>query len=336
MKYKKLIILCKGDSVTGGSELVHQLCHELSNLNRKAYVCYYPFHIKYKIPDEYGIYNVEQCDFEDNNENIIILPEVSTRYAWKIKKSMTGVWWLSVDNYYRKKRDNAVKDQIKYLKDLIRLRLMPIFLMRKYLHFVQSQFAFEHLKDHNLTSNLLSDYLNPIHFKEHNIIKENIILYNPVKGKKITQKLIYDNKDFNFIALEKLTNEQVQMLFERAKLYIDFGNHPGKDRMPREAVMANCCIITGKRGSAKNNIDIPILSKYKLDDHDDIDNNLFRSIVNNIFSNFEMNLNNYTDYKNKIINEKDVFQKQVKTIFTKILEETNFHERRITEYNDEK
>ena len=99
MKNKKLIILCKGNSVTGGSELVHQLCHELSSINRKAYVCYYPFDIDYKIPKEYKIYNVEQCDFEDSSENIIILPEVSTKYAWKIEKSMIGIWWLSVDNY---------------------------------------------------------------------------------------------------------------------------------------------------------------------------------------------------------------------------------------------
>ena len=30
------------------------------------------------------------------------------------------------------------------------------------------------------------------------------------------------------------------------KLYIDFGGFPGKDRLPREAVMHDCCIITGK------------------------------------------------------------------------------------------
>tara|TARA_X000000950_G_scaffold288265_1_gene404188 strand:- start:136 stop:1104 length:969 start_codon:yes stop_codon:yes gene_type:complete len=321
MKYKKLIIFCKGNSVTGGSELVHQLCHELSNLNLKSYICYYPFHNNYEIPNEYSIYNLEQCDLEDDPENIIILPEVATKFAWGIKKSKIGIWWLSVDNYYRKKRDNFFKDQIKYLKDLIRLRLMPIFLMKKYLHFVQSKYAYDHLKNQNLSPDYLSDYLNPIHFRENKVVKENIILYNPVKGKKVTQKLINDNKDFNFIALEKLTNKQVQELFNRAKLYIDFGNHPGKDRMPREAVMANCCIITGVRGSAKNNIDIPILTKYKFNDQELIDNNLFRSLVISIFSNYAENLFNFTDYKKSIINEKTIFQNQVKNIFTKILYE---------------
>ena len=321
MKYKKLIILCKGNSVTGGSELVHQFCHELSKLNLKSGICYYPLHNSYDIPVEYSIYDVEQCGLEDIPENIIILPEVSTKYAWEIKNSKIGIWWLSVDNYYRMKRDNIFKDKIKYLKDLIRLRLMPIFLMKKYLHFVQSKFAYDHLKQHKLASDYLSDYLNPVHFNENKAPKENIILYNPVKGKKITQKLIDNNKDYNFIALENLNNIQVQGLFNKAKLYIDFGNHPGKDRMPREAIMANCCIITGMRGSASNEIDIPILAKYKFYDLEPIDNNLFRSLVNNIFSQFEENLRNFTKYKKLIICEKKIFQKQVKSIFTKILHE---------------
>ncbi len=321
MKYKKLIILCKGDSITGGSELVHQLCHELSKLNFNSNISYYPFHNEYRIPNEYSIYDVEQCDLEDSPENIILLPEVATKYAWNIKKSKIGIWWLSVDNYYRKKRDNLLKDRIKYFKDLIRLRLMPIFLMKKYLHLVQSKFAHDHLKNYNLSSDYLSDYLNPVHFKENKVTKENIILYNPVKGKKVTQKLIDNNKDYNFIALENLNNIQVQELFNRAKLYIDFGNHPGKDRMPREAIMANCCIITGKRGSASNEVDIPILHKYKFNDLKLIDNSLFRSLVNNIFTDFEANLCNFNNYKKSIISEKSIFQKQVKTIFTKILYE---------------
>ena len=50
MKYNKLIILCKGNSVTGGSELVHQFCHELSKLNLKSRICYYPLDNSYEIP----------------------------------------------------------------------------------------------------------------------------------------------------------------------------------------------------------------------------------------------------------------------------------------------
>ena len=48
-----------------------------------------------------------------------------------------------------------------------------------------------------------------------------------------------------------MTPEQVVDLMSESKVYIDFGNHPGKDRIPREAVINGCCVITGVRGSAR-------------------------------------------------------------------------------------
>ena len=33
------------------------------------------------------------------------------------------------------------------------------------------------------------------------------------------------------------------------QVYIDFGHHPGQDRLPREAVQCGCVVITGTRGS---------------------------------------------------------------------------------------
>ena len=35
-----------------------------------------------------------------------MLPEVATKFAYKIKSAKIAIWWLSVDNYYRKKGDN--------------------------------------------------------------------------------------------------------------------------------------------------------------------------------------------------------------------------------------
>ena len=173
--------------------------------------------------------------------------------------------------------------------------------MKNYYHFVQSEYAYRHLKDNNLDSLFLSDYLNPAHLVNSETIKENIILYNPVKGIKITQKLINDNKDFKFVALENLTIREVQKLFQKAKLYIDFGNHPGKDRMPREAAMANCCVITGRKGSAGNENDIPIPNKYKFNDKLLLDNAAFRSLVGAIFDNHTHHLNDFVVYKDSIM-----------------------------------
>ena len=318
-KYKKLIILCKGDSVTGGSELVHQFCHELNSLSLDSSIAYYPLSEKYLVPEEYSIYDVKLSKLEDEHDNIIMLPEVATKFAYKIKTAKIAIWWLSVDNYYRKKGDNLIKDSVKYYKDLLRLRLVPLMLMKNYFHFVQSSYAKDHLSMRGLESEFLSDYLNPIHFNQSSKIKEDIILYNPVKGAKITKGLISANRDFTFIPLEKLSNIQVQDLFKRAKVYIDFGNHPGKDRMPREAAMADCCIITGKRGSANNSIDVPIPQKYKFDDSKSVDNSMFRQIVLDIFSDYQKNVLNFSKYKDIIKNEQTIFKNQVSKIFKNLL-----------------
>lgn len=52
---------------------------------------------------------------------------------------------------------------------------------------------------------------------------------------------------------------------ECIKKMLDFGNHPGKDRLPREAAISGCCIITGKCGSAGNNIDVNIPDQFKFE-----------------------------------------------------------------------
>ena len=274
---------------------------------------------KYLVPEEYSIYDVKLSKLEDEHDNIIMLPEVATKFAYKIKTAKIAIWWLSVDNYYRKKGDNLIKDSVKYYKDLLRLRLVPLMLMKNYFHFVQSSYAKDHLSMRGLESEFLSDYLNPIHFNQSSKIKEDIILYNPVKGAKITKGLISANRDFTFIPLEKLSNIQVQDLFKRAKVYIDFGNHPGKDRMPREAAMADCCIITGKRGSANNSIDVPIPQKYKFDDSKSVDNSMFRQIVLDIFSDYQKNVLNFGKYKDIIKNEQTIFKNQVSKIFKNLL-----------------
>ena len=90
-KYKKLVVLCKGNSVTGGSELVHQLCHELNSLSLDSSIAYYPLDEKYSIPEEYSIYDVKLSKLDDEHENIIMLPEVATKFAYKIKLSLIHI-----------------------------------------------------------------------------------------------------------------------------------------------------------------------------------------------------------------------------------------------------
>ena len=62
----------------------------------------------------------------------------------------------------------------------------------------------------------------------------------------------------------KLSPEQVQAMLKKAKVYIDFGGHPGMDRIPREAALAGCIVVTNREGSAAFRQDVPIPSQYKI------------------------------------------------------------------------
>ena len=50
----------------------------------------------------------------------------------------------------------------------------------------------------------------------------------------------------------------------RGQVYIDFGHHPGQDRLPREAAACGCLVVTGTRGSAGFHADVPLPPALKL------------------------------------------------------------------------
>ena len=63
-----------------------------------------------------------------------------------------------------------------------------------------------------------------------------------------------------------MTRNEIIRLLQRVKIYIDFGNHSGKDRIPRETAILKCCVMTGLRGSAKYKEDVNIPFDYKFED----------------------------------------------------------------------
>ena len=72
--------------------------------------------------------------------------------------------------------------------------------------------------------------------------------------------------DINWVPLQNMTRSELVNVMRVAKVFVDFGYHPGKDRLPRECAANGCCVITGMRGSANYFEDVPIPSKYKFDE----------------------------------------------------------------------
>lgn len=182
----------------------------------------------------------------------------------------------------------------------------------------QSHYAFEHFKELN-PKYYLSDYLNEDFLKTQTDLtkKENIVVYNPKKGFAFTKKLIEGVKDIKFVPLINMTRYEVIRTLQKAKVYIDFGNHPGRDRIPREAAILGCCVITGKRGSAAFYEDVPIPDEYKFEDRDE---NIPKIVdkIRDCFDNYEERYKDFEYYREVARNGTQMFIENLRKIFVKI------------------
>lgn len=329
-----IYIACPEKFATGGTELLHQLCYKLNINGIEAKMYYYNKTDDNPIAERFLKYKIKYVEkIEDSSENRLIVPEVNIELLENYNMIQKSIWWLSVDNYTNKYL--GLKDyfsryysnlptfqkKMRFLrKYFLNLRIFKyprekkeIFINKEILHLVQSYYAKEFLKMKEVEEKqilFLSDYLNDEFFIEKLSIKnrENIILYNPKKGMEITKKIMKKGKSYKFIPLINMTPKQIKELCLKSKIYIDFGNHPGKDRIPRETASLGCIVLTNKRGSAKYFQDVEIPLKYKYDE-----NEIVKLItdIQYIFDNYGEVFEEYKNYRNKIKNEENIFNEEI-------------------------
>lgn len=339
-------IMCPANAYTGGPTLAHQLCHILNKHGIEAKMWYYygmlhnynplkkcngdPVHNNYK--HYHNPYIVNKPD--DTVNNAIVAVEVNTPILSKFKFAKRSIWWMSVDNFFLSMDNFFVKirkkvfkfqptlDYCKQFKDEPKYQ---VFRDPDIIHFVQSEYAKKFLIDENINpKNIyeLSDYIEDEVIEAHSLVdikkKKNIILYNPKKGFEFTKKIIENNQQYEWVALIGMNKKQIISHLLEAKLYIDFGNHPGKDRFPREAVLCGCCVITGKRGAARNDIDIPISDKYKFEDSDD-NLEVISAQIRDIMEHYDLRINDFSSYIERTMLEKSEFEKRAVQLFSLLI-----------------
>lgn len=321
----KVVVCCPGNSVTGGPELIHQFVDALNTRNVNASILYYPFDKSYDIPDAYKKYSVDKVEIQSVTEgDLVVVPEVATGLINNFKRNKKFLWWLSVDNYFGYKDIKPIKEKVRHFRDILIKKKMSINEIKKakVINLVQSQYAKDFLLSHGMNSMALTDYLNEEHLEQlvDYSKKKKQIAYNPKKGVKHTKKLMLKFKEIEFIPIQNMSAIEVKALLQSSMVYIDFGKHPGKDRFPREAAMAGCCIITGKEGSAANSIDVKIPSRYKLDTSSMKFEDEFNRLVGTIFSDFNACVSDFKDYRTVIASEKQLFNQQVEQFIKEFID----------------
>lgn len=307
---RKIYVYCPGGSVTGGPELLHQLVSELNKIHVPASIVYYPCDRTWSTPEPYLRYGCPiEKEASDEPDIAVIVPEVATDLLYRFSRARRCIWWLSVDNY----RGNiSGREMAKlYLKRLLVSRIMS---PRTTIHLCQSYYSLRFIKRRfGVNGVMLSDYLSDEFLTAHQPIDRlNIVAYNPRKGLRITRSIIRKAVGITFTPLVNMSRDELRSTLQCAKVYIDFGCHPGKDRIPREAAAAGCIVIVGKRGSAKNDHDVGIPPQYKVAPWQ---HKKTIAMIQRIFLDYPTHLKAQESYRRRILTERDEFAIQVVNLF---------------------
>ena len=251
------------------------------------------------------------------------------------------IWWLSLDNHY------SSFYHVKYNKFIRFFINFPFYLIRNFnkisnnnrgistyaeytkflyrifhkqdlsiassvkLNLSQSNYVHKHLLKLNYKSEELYDFLEDSFFENinlNNISKENVICYNPLKATDFIKSFIKKNKQLNFVPLINMSRKEILDTLLKSKIYIDFGTHPGRDKIPREAVLLGNCILTNRKGSANNPVDISIPDKFKFEETDK-NTKILENIIKEIFKDYYSQFKNFLPYQLDIKNGKNIFKR---------------------------
>ncbi len=319
----RIFIYCPAGYTSGGPEALHQLAHKARQKGFEASIVYYPENQPHTVPEPYVSYNVKVAPRAvDDTDSVVVVPEVATGMLWKFKKASRIVWWLSIDNYFNRRVKRGWR---KRLKD--HFRGSRDFDFRSYprlYHAAQSVYAREFLENRGIRDVfMLTDYLRK-EYVDHALHalgneRSNVVAYNPLKGFEFTERLIQTATcDARWTPIRNMTPAEVRELLSRAKAYIDFGTHPGRDRLPREAAVSGCCVVTGLQGSAGNPLDVPVPDKYKFNENDESVFSKVDSVLADILSNYQDRVADFEEYRRQIVMQEKSFEDEVSTIFSRL------------------
>lgn len=258
----RFVIVCPKGVATGGPEALHQLASAIADLGQEAFL-WDSDEVRgsSSAANSYEGYMPRWTDVSPRRGDIVVISEVSGNLLPFFYLECSVVfWWLSVDNFFG--------------ADSISIDVL-IHSFPNLIHCYQSEYARNFLEGVGISEALpLSDYLNDDFVKTAALESARrpntnslLIAVNPAKGFKRASRVLDRMNTENIIRLENMSRGEVVNSLLRAEIYLDLGNHPGKDRIPREAALLNCVVVTNIRGSAGNQVDVPIEKDiFKFDD----------------------------------------------------------------------
>ena len=324
----KTIILIPLGSRTGGPEALHQLSHALLEQGHDAVVWYVlPSDIegikdlysrgqltnetildighRPSDIDEYKSYKtVTETHIQLSKDMCFVIPEVYIELVKYFDFCKNLVWWLSVDNAFGYLANGQVN--LNYLRK------------NNCFHGYQSNYAKKFLDAIQLTQSYpLSDHTPKFEVSMPARSKNSVSIN--AGGKVIFDveqlaKEIQETCECEVYLLKNMPRKQVYESLESSKLYIDLANFPGKDRMPREAMLRGACVFVTASGAGYSN-DFELPKEFIFDVNE----------INMIAASAKRVMNQYPFYATlmqaaveRVYREELIFQREVATMITAI------------------
>jgi hypothetical protein len=338
----KIYVVASSTLKSGGAESLHQLVSKLNDIGYESYI-YYKNPQRQQVVEKFKSYNIKIATYiEDEEGNLLVVPEVFTGFLNNFKKIKKAIWWLSLDFHFlstpdQRARKFLIKKNIplifqKPLEKLMLLRNLSslddydlVDLSKEgksYYHFYNCEYVKEYLIANGVARKKMNYLCGPLadqHFVNDGKVDKvpNLVIYNPSKGLKFTKRIIeYAKKNkypFIFKPLENMNQETIIRLEREAMLYIDFGFFPGPERIPRESVLHECLLLTNRKGSALNNEDIKIPATYKFEDKDENIPFIVEK-MNDMMQNYDLLKKDFESYRKKVIQQKIRFDSDVNKV----------------------
>lgn len=252
-----IYILALHGVTTGGPEATHQLSDALIEQGFDARLVYFTWpDLKDGVPselprytgwaEEYAHYKAELArTLPDEEGAVIVLPETCCHLVPHWKRAKVLVWWLSVDNAFL----SLGHVNLNYL------RAPNVY------HASQSRYAETFTQALQLNSlGMLSDYTvdltqyaTPLPMAE----RPKIVAFNARADKviadigAIADEMAKLDPEIRCIAIAGMSREEIAAVFANARVYVDLGNFPGKDRLPREALSMGCATLVSAAGAGR-------------------------------------------------------------------------------------
>jgi len=241
---RQFVVVCPGRFVTGGPEALHQLCHHLNQVPGVDASIHYTGGLDDSVVAEYWPHYEVQAEPSPFVEGAsIVVPNNVDPRAFRVSGGgRKWVWWLAGK------------------------RTLPLHVFGDCHHAFQSEYARRRLERLGYRGLMLTDYLRATFDAGAPADpKEDLIAYNGTKSALQMTRIRLARPRLACVPIRGLSHDEVRAVLARAKVYVDFGPHPGRDRMPREAALLGCVVVTNREGSAGLPEDVPLPEELKVE-----------------------------------------------------------------------